>query len=209
MEHTEQTIRAYDQNEQTFQDKFASYDTYIKKMSVFANGFVENGANILDLGCGPGNSITTILKRNPDCTFTGVDLSENFLKRARKRFPQFTFIQKNILDIPLDIKYDVVVASFCIVHLTDEETEKLLSRISKVLKENGTLYLSYMSGSGQGFESTSFAKDPIFFNYYDNEFIVNLLAENQLKVAQISKEEYREQDGSITIDTFIYSRKKE
>ncbi len=84
----------------------------------------------------------------------------------------------------------------------------MLSKISTVLKKNGTLYLSYMSGAGQGFEPTSFAKDPVFFNYYDDDVIVNLLAENHLEVAQISKEEYKEQDGSITIDTFIYSRKK-
>ncbi len=206
--HTWKTIEAYDKNAQNYADMFDSYAPYATKISDFQNSFIADGANILDLGCGPGNNINTIIKHKPNCRVTGIDLSEQFIKIAKKRFPQFQFMQKHILDISLNTKYDVVLASFCIVHLTNQETGELFNKISTVLKDKGTMYLSYMNGSNQGFESTSFSNDPIFFNYYNDEFIVKLLDKNSLKVAEMSKEKYKEQDGSITMDTFVYLIKR-
>ncbi|PIE74510.1 MAG: methylase [Deltaproteobacteria bacterium] len=203
--HTQKTMEAYNKNAQRYQEIFGSYQVYIKKISDFQKKFIEDGAKILDLGCGPGNNIATILKNTPDCCFTGVDLSKQFIKTAKTKFPQFEFIQKNILEISSITEYDIILASFCIVHLTNEETEKLFRKVSALLKKNGAIYISYMSGAGQGFESTSFSKEQIFFNYYDDQFIYKVLNKNFLRVVEISKEEYMEQDGSITIDTFIYA----
>ncbi len=207
--HTQQTIEAYNKNAQNFAEVFGSYQVYIKKISDFQNKFIEDGANILDLGCGPGNNIATILENKPNCCFTGIDLSKQFIKAAKTKFPQFVFIQKNILEISSSTKYDIILASFCIVHLANEETEKLFKKISALLKENGAVYISYMSGSRQGFESTSFSREQIFFNYYDDQFICKILNKNLLKVVEISKEEYMEQNGSSTIDTFIYAIKQQ
>ncbi|BBO86185.1 SAM-dependent methyltransferase [Desulfosarcina ovata subsp. sediminis] len=205
--HTRKTIKAYNKNAEKYAEKFTHYETYINKMSEFQSKYIAHGANILDLGCGPGNNIKTILEQNASCNFIGVDLSEQFIKIAGNKYPQFAFIQEDIRKIDLKAKYDVVLASFCIVHLSNKETEELLTKISDLLKDDGYLYLSYMNGERQGFETTSFSNEEIFFNYYQDQYIIEILKLNNLRAVEISKEEYVEANGSITSDTFIYAKR--
>jgi hypothetical protein len=64
-----------------------------------------------------------------------------------------------------------------------------------------------MNGEKSGFETTSFSKEEMFFNYYSDEFIIDILSRHNINVLEITKEEYVEPDGSITVDTFIYAKK--
>ncbi|MGM0418134.1 MAG: class I SAM-dependent methyltransferase [Thermodesulfobacteriota bacterium] len=161
----------------------------------------------LDLGCGPGNNIKTILGKDETCFFTGVDLSVTFINIAKIRFPQFKFLQKYIRFLEINEKFGVIIASFCIVHLTNEETKAFLDNLSNLMASNGSLYLNYMNGEKSGLETTSFSNEEIFFNYYKDQFIIELLSKNNIRVSEIVKEEYIEPDGSTTTDTFIYAIK--
>lgn len=203
-----QTIEAYNRNAGNYADKFDNYEVYQKKITDFQRKCIPKGAHILDLGCGPGNNIKTILEQDSTCTFDGIDLSNEFIKLAKQRFPQFRFLQQDICDLSLENTYKVVIASFCIVHLTDKEAVDFIHSLSGIIETGGYLYLSYMNGEKSGFETTSFSRDEIFFNYYQDKFITDLLNKNRMKVLEISKEEYIEPDGSTTIDTFIYGQKQ-
>ncbi len=207
--NTQRTIAAYDKNALKYARKFDNYEVYQRKITEFQQKYIARGSHILDLGCGPGNNIKTILQRDNTCSFTGIDLSSEFLNIAKQRFPQFEFLQQNICNLKIHSEYKVVIASFCIVHLTDDETRRFFSTLSDIISNDGHLYLSYMNGEKSGFESTSFSKEEIFFNYYQDQFIFNLLNENNISVLEIGKEEYLEPDGSKTIDTFIYANKKQ
>lgn len=205
--NTEITIEAYDKHAVKYADKFDNYAVYQEKITTFQQRYIPRSAHILDLGCGPGNNIQTILSKDSTCTFTGVDLSSSFLQIAKKRFAKHEFIQEDIRTFTLEKKYDVILASFCIVHLVEIETEAFLRSVSSMLNRNGVLYLSYMNGDNSGFESTSFSEDPLFFKYYDDQFILDRLQASGIGILEVLKEDYHEQDGSITTDTFIFARK--
>ena len=202
---TRQTIAAYDKNARNYAAKFDNYAIYQNRMRDFHRQHIPKGAHILDLGCGPGNNIRTILEQDGTCIVDGVDLSIEFINIARKRFPQFSFQMQNICTFDVQSLYDVVIASFCIVHLTDNETISFIQKLPNMIRHTGTLYLSYMNGEKSGFESTSFSRDEIFFNYYQDEFIVDQLETAGFSISGIFKEEYAESDGSTTIDTFIHA----
>lgn len=202
-----QTISAYDKNSEKYADKFDNYEIYQRRITDFQQKYIKKGSHILDLGCGPANNIRTILEQDQTCSFDGIDLSEKFIQIAKQRFPQFTFLQQDLCNLNLESQYAVVIASFCIVHLTNEETAKVFKNLGKLMTSNGYLYLSYMNGASSGFESTSFSKEEIFFNYYQDQFITQLLTENNLEIVEIGKEEYVESDGSITVDSFVYAKK--
>lgn len=204
---TEKTIEAYDKHAAKYAEKFDSYAIYQEKITTFQQRYIPGSAHILDLGCGPGNNIQTILSNDSTCTFTGVDLSSSFLQIAKQRFAKFEFIQEDIRELTLEKRYDVILASFCIVHLIGKETEAFLRSVSHLLNRGGVLYLSYMNGDDSGFESTSFSEDPLFFKYYDDQFIIDRLQDNGIEIMEILKEDYHEQDGTITTDTFIYAYK--
>ncbi len=203
----QRTVKAYNNNVHKYAAKFDNYEVYQRRITDFQQKYITKGAAILDLGCGPANNINTLFKLDSTCTFTGVDLSEEFIRLAQRRFPQFTFLHQDINNLHLTSTYQTILASFCIVHLTDPETEHLFYTISELLEDNGCLYLSYMNGDSQGFESTSFSKEPIFFNYYRDEHIINLLNKYNLSLREAGKEDYPEEDGSLTTDTFIYAQK--
>ena len=123
-------------------------------------------SNILDIGCGPGNNAKFLIEIDGGYKIEGLDLSVELINIAKRTVPGCHFWVQDIRDIDPDKEYDAIVASFCIVHLSDEETAIFLGKLSKMLKENGSLYLSFMEGKKAGFETTSFSEDNIFFNYH-------------------------------------------
>ena len=167
---TTKTITAYNKNAEKYNAKFKDFPTYTKKIREFQARFIPEGARVLDLGCGPGNNISIIKSRDASCTFTGVDLSEDLLAIARSIHPSSTFVNQDICSLTDIGKFDSVIASFCIVHLDNEETEHILQFISSSLEKGGSLYLSFMEGSASGFESTSFSREEIYFNYYPLDY---------------------------------------
>ncbi len=206
--HIQLTIDAYNKNAEKYASKFDNYEIYQKKISDFQKKYIAEGARILDLGCGPGNNIGTILEQDATCSFNGIDLCGAFIHISKKRFPKFNFLQQDIRNLRLDSKFQVVLASFCIVHLTNQEAAGFIKNLSNIMTSNGYLYLSYMNGNESGLESTSFSKESIFFNYYQDTFIHDQLRQSSIEVLEISKEAYIEPDGSVTIDTFIYAQNK-
>lgn len=206
---TEKTIEAYNKNAEKYNLKFQDFSTYKKKIIEFQNRFISKGARVLDLGCGPGNNITTIKCLDDSCHFTGIDLSGRLLEIAKKKHPECTFVNKNLCELDVQVigQYDTIIASFCIVHLDNEETANLLKFIAQSLVSGGSLYLSFMEGATSGFESTSFSSEEIFFNYYQLDYIIRILEENGLQAKVVSKEDYLEQDRTTTSDVFIYSLK--
>ena len=203
----QRTVKAYNKNVAAYAARFDNYEVYQRKITDFQKKYIPKGATILDLGCGPANNIKTLADLDDTLTFTGIDLSDEFIRLAKQRFPQFSFLHQDICDLHLTRTYQTALASFCIVHLDNNETENFLRTISELLDDNGYLYLSYMNGDSQGFESTSFSKDKIFFNYFRDEYIINILSSSNIKVLEIGKEDYLEEDGAITTDTFIYAQK--
>lgn len=210
MDKTALTIQTYDKSAHAFAQKFMNLDLYKEKLSSFCK-LLQPGAKILDLGCGPGNVAKFLLAANQGFTVLGIDLSEEMVKLARQNVPAdaVTFKVADIRQLEVaEAEYDAVIASFCIVHLNDEEAKRLLRDISGMLRNNGLLYLSCMEGNKSGFESTSFSDgSQIFFNYYSEEFLRALLIENQLEVLEIARQDYPEVDGSITTDMIWFARK--
>jgi trans-aconitate 2-methyltransferase len=54
---------------------------------------VANPADIIDIGCGPGNSTHVLRERWPEARITGLDSSPEMLEAARKSYPQEQWVQ--------------------------------------------------------------------------------------------------------------------
>ena len=145
---------------------------------------------------------------NPNYKITGIDLSENMLEIARANLSDCTFIQNDIRNIEAKNRYDAVLASFCIVHLSLKETAKFIITISNILNSNGILYLSFMEGKEDGFEKTSFSEKELYFCYHSKEKIESLLRKNNLEIREITEELYIESNGNKTNEIFIIAEKE-
>jgi SAM-dependent methyltransferase len=70
---------------------------------------------ILDLGCGFGDLYPFLEKKlgKGNLQYTGVDINENLIKVAKERFPDATFLVRDILKDPLTEQYDYILSTSC------------------------------------------------------------------------------------------------
>ena len=96
---------------------------------------------ILDLGTGDGRLLGLIKLDHPEAAAVAIDFSPAMLEAARKRFggdSSVTVVAHN-LDHPLPElgKFDAVVSSFAIHHLTHERKRELYVEVYRMLNPDG------------------------------------------------------------------------
>lgn len=206
---TKITIQAYDNNAQEFTNRFMDLSLYKEALSNFEK-YIKNGDAVLDLGCGPGNVCSYLLKNNPSLKITGVDLSSKMIELAQQHVPAAHFVVEDIRNLKKHFTepFNHIIASFCLPFLYDEEAENFIADCSQLLISGGCMYLSTMMGSGYGYEVPSFSKgDQMFFNYYTKEFLEETFAANSLGIISYSVQDYKNKDGSILKDMIFYVQK--
>lgn len=96
------------------------------------------GCLILDVGCGPAD----ILAHLQNVNYTGFDISEAYIAKAKKRFHTFGKFQCQELtqaDIQKMPQFDIVLALGLLHHLDDEVAINILRLAYSALKPGGRL----------------------------------------------------------------------
>lgn len=92
---------------------------------------------ILDIGCGTAN-IAKFLPQ--DTTYIGFDISEQYIRQCRKRFPHRGPFFARIFtaaELPALPRFDIVIATSLLHHLDDAEAVELFRLTRKALKPGG------------------------------------------------------------------------
>ncbi|MCF6171083.1 MAG: methyltransferase domain-containing protein [Bacteroidales bacterium] len=112
---------------------------------------IKDGESILEVAVGTGQLLKELLKRNPNGTNTGTELSPGMLSRAKKRVSKlgldnYTLETGNAYRLPFeDNSFDLLVNNFMLDLLPEEDFEKVLSEFYRVLKPSGRLVTSTMA----------------------------------------------------------------
>ena len=99
----------------------------------------SNPANVIDIGCGPGNSTAILAKTFPNAKILGVDSSENMIAAAQKEYPE---MQWRVCDASKELgamagEFDLVFSNACIQWIPDHTT--LIKNMLGLLKKGGAL----------------------------------------------------------------------
>jgi len=108
--------------------------------AVWAMESPEPEPAILDIGAGTGLLSALLLEKFPDARLTLMDISENMLEMARKRFARRTGTGYIVCDYSrseLNGPYDIVCSALSIHHLATEDKLQLFRRIFAALKPGG------------------------------------------------------------------------
>ncbi len=109
-----------------------------------------SGGNILDVGTWDGDFIHTLMKTLKDYTsFTGIDISDDELKKARERFKNASvnFMEMNAETMTFqENRFDTVCASYTIHHL--ENIDTVLAEMYRVLKPGGYFIIQELYSDG-------------------------------------------------------------
>jgi tRNA (cmo5U34)-methyltransferase len=96
---------------------------------------------VLDLGAGTGLFSMHVLQKYPNAVFVLYDVAPKMLDVARERFRESTSQFQYILDdyryFQSSLRFDLVVSSLSIHHLTDSDKKDLFKRVYTVLSNEG------------------------------------------------------------------------
>jgi tRNA (cmo5U34)-methyltransferase len=96
--------------------------------------------SILDVGAGTGLLTSFVYNQYPNSNYTVIDISEEMLQQAKRRFnnqQNFEFIIADYANYIFTNKYDVVVSALSIHHLEHDEKRKLYANIFGILNRGG------------------------------------------------------------------------
>jgi ubiquinone/menaquinone biosynthesis C-methylase UbiE len=109
-----------------------------------------SGGDVLDVGTDEGDFIKVLMKTLKDYnSFTGIDISEDDLKKAREQFKDapVNLIEMNAETMTFqDKQFDTVCISYTIHHL--ENIDTVLAEMYRVLKPGGHFIIQEMYSDG-------------------------------------------------------------
>ena len=76
-------------------------------------------SSVVDLGCGAGNVTRALKTRWPDAEISGVDGSNEMLKRARTEDPEITWVEADMNDWKPDGSLDLIYSNAALHWLDD------------------------------------------------------------------------------------------
>jgi len=93
--------------------------------------------NILDIGCGPGNSSMVLLQRWPSSRLTGLDNSQSMIDKALRDYPEHEWVLADAHDYKTDKKFDLAFSNAAFQWIPGHAA--LIKKFSSLLNEDGIL----------------------------------------------------------------------
>ena len=106
---------------------------------------IEDGARVLDLGCGTGLELKYYFARNPRASVVGIDLASGMLKKLESDLAEYdiTTVCASYFDHPLGEEcFDGVVSVESLHHFTAEEKLPLYKKVYSALKPGSSFILT-------------------------------------------------------------------
>ena len=149
-------------------DTYVNDDAFLKEYNAYQNKYAENiresdkvlinmvrqaftkhdpskgSFKLLDIGCSTGNLLLHLKNLVPGIELVGGELAESSLAlcRANPKLSCIQFERLDMLDLPHEPEYDVIVANAVAVYFYWDEYAKAAQSCSRALKKGGT-YLAF------------------------------------------------------------------
>ena len=106
--------------------------------SCIAEVTLRNQDKLLDVGCGPGAFMMSVLKLH-DVEISGVDISEDALRRCKRISPSGAYFQGDACEVLSRLEsnsYDLVYTISVIQYMSLEETARLVEQMVRVSRSH-------------------------------------------------------------------------
>jgi len=138
-DYSEQMRKSYNVIAKSYADKSYKDSFYEEQKAHFVSLLKEKG-KVLDVGCGGGQDSLYFYSKG--FSVMGIDISDEMVSYAKKKLPAGTFYAGNFVDVPLNDAFDGIWCNRVFHHIPLDQQDAFLSKIHRLLKENGVLYLS-------------------------------------------------------------------
>ena len=166
----------YDKNRRRF---IPCFDDYYKNTTKFIASNIEQPKRILDLGAGTGLLSYFWYMHYSESEYVLVDIADDMLGVARKRFAGIDNVSYQILDYSNGLPngdFDMIASALSIHHLENDEKAKLFARIYDKLPEGG-LFINYDQFCADQTEMNDW-----FNSYWENHIENSGLTDNDISL---------------------------
>jgi len=98
---------------------------------------IETANQVVDVGCGPGNSTEVLLERWPNAKISGFDSSPEMLAKAKKSDSNIEWFQSTVEKWNPSQSYDVIFSNAVLQWVEDHGT--LMPKLMNILYDGGAL----------------------------------------------------------------------
>ncbi len=120
---------------------FAGYQAVLN--GIFNQVLSHPGKTVLDLGF--GTAVLTAQLYANGCTIFGQDFSSRMIELAQAKMPNAKLYQgdfsKGLAEPIRRQKYDAIVATYSLHHLTDAQKAAFLEELVQLLRDDGAIYI--------------------------------------------------------------------
>lgn len=209
MDNYKETFETWDKVARLYQDKFMHLDLYNESYDCFYDSIKKANAQLLEIGCGPGNITKYLLSKRPDFSILGTDIAPTMIQLAKNNNPSARFEVMDARQIStLNTRYDGIICGFCLPYLSPPDVLKLIQDCNNLLNANGILYISFVEGEPDksGFQTGS-SGDRVFLYYYSLIQLTSQLNECHLEVTKSFSIPYKKTETSYETHVVLVARK--
>jgi cyclopropane fatty-acyl-phospholipid synthase-like methyltransferase len=165
---------------------------------------LQDGAAVLELGCGAGTAETRRLASR--FRVTGVDVSPLQVERARTAIPEASFLNADFttLDLPRGA-YDAVVSFYAFNHVPRDLLASLLGRIRFWLAPGGWLLTAFGISDTEGWTG-EWLGAPTFFSSFPPETNSRLVRDAGFEIVRDELVTFEEPQGPATFQWVLARR---
>lgn len=124
-------------------DELGLFDKYEDIFIEIRDRIIRYDVNsIIDFGCGTGNLCGPLSEK---INVIGIDKSYEMIQEGKRKYPKMTFIESSILDVSnIKEKADIVVSSYVLHGLIEEEKQKALSNMLLLNDQKRVILIDFM-----------------------------------------------------------------
>ena len=137
---------------------------------------LPKGAQVLDVGCGPGNTLTLFQKIHPGVNFWGTDL---YLSKQNETNDSIQIVQADFTNnIPFKKEsFDLVTCYFVLEHIETKDIDKFCNNLLSVIKPGGHIFLVFPNERSL---LLGFYDDPTHIRPYSVDAVNKLMIQNNV-----------------------------
>lgn len=117
--------------------KYFPWGELIGLVQEYVEAHAPRGGRLVDLACGPGYLLGLLHESRPDLEMAGVDIDKRYIEHAQKKYKDISFVLADLLDWQPSEKFDVVVATAGLHHLSYDAQPMFIKKVSDILSDQG------------------------------------------------------------------------
>ena len=166
---------------------------------------LADGARVLDLGCGAGETVQALAQR---FNVTGLDVSPRQLDGARRRVPKATILLGDATTVEFPAAaFDAVIALYSISHIPREGHAALFRRIAGWLNPGGWLLATLGAHDAPDWHG-AWLGVPMFFSAWDADTNGRLVTEAGFDLVIDDVRTTEEPEGDVSF-LWVLARRRE